>query len=185
VPLSLLGQLVIEIFGQVIVESAWGLGKAAVVEVRESAERKAQLARAQALALADLLVIAASHDHVVTEAERRELAASLPPILAKADVTSGVEAHLEAWSEKLRAVRDDEALVLLITETAAILTDKKRARAFEAVCALLRADAVAAQPSAGPFREAGSRSKADSIRIFARALLIEDDTLERALRRLG
>src|SRR5512134_508139 len=103
-PLSALAQVILEVFGEAVVRGAWHAGETAVDEVQKKRERQRRRKRAQLRALADLLVIAASHDHVVTEAERQELTNKLPRLLDTAGADLGPDALVERWSEELRSV---------------------------------------------------------------------------------
>lgn len=174
----------IEFVGPLVVEAGVAVGRAVTDNVREARERGVQLARARALASADLLVVAASHDRVVTEAERAELASALPPIFERAGVEIGVDELLARWSERLASITTDDALRAAIADAASPLRPADRARTFEAVCALVRADVPPAGTD-GPFRAGAGTSKVSTLRVFGDALGIDPDAVAAAARDLA
>jgi hypothetical protein len=159
----------IEIFGELLVRGAVAGGEVVVDEVKEAARRKKEREKEQAFATADILVLAALHDHVITEAERGELARRLPEVLKKGGIETGVEEVIDHFSEARSALRSDRALRRRITQRAAVLTDRQRERLFEAIVQLVKAETALAA-GGGVFRTAGKLSPSGTIELFGDAL---------------
>jgi hypothetical protein len=86
-------------------------------------ERQGLAAHAQA----DILVLAALHDGVITRTERKELAAILPSLLARADVETTPEVLVETWNARQDSIESDQDLSRTVESLAHWLTAHKRA----------------------------------------------------------
>lgn len=182
---ELIASLLLEVVGHLAVGGAQAAGEAATDWASETAEKRKRRRQAQAIAAADLLVIAAWYDRTITEAERAELERRLPPILAKRGDEQGLEEIADRGWERVQHLSTDEELRALIEQIAAVLDPRTRGRVFEGVVALALADATLERPARGPFRERAPRSNAESVRVFGEALAIEPERVRRALVRLA
>lgn len=125
----------------------------------EWAERTAALA---AQAYADLLVLAALHDGILSPTEREELAKSLPGLLGRAGVQTTASELIERWDERLDGVEDD-ALTTLARSAAHWLSPPEKRQLYDAIVKLTR-DGPAASVTAS------------TLDLFAEALGIDSPT---------
>jgi hypothetical protein len=139
-------------------------------------ERKGLAAHAQA----DILVLAALHDGVITRTERKDLAAILPSLLARADVETTPEVLVERWNARQESIESDQDLSRTIESLAHWLTAPQKSRLFDAIVQLNRADASGDSPPTGPYRGSVSATVASTIRLFGNALCIDEARIGRA-----
>lgn len=141
-----------------------------------AATRKAQ----EAHVWADILVLAALHDGLITRAERKELASSLPALLAKAGVQTTSEQLIERWNAREEAVESDQELSDTVASLASWLNAPQKSRLFEAIVQLNRSDPAEDSAPTSPYRARVRQSVTSTIRLFGDALRIDETTIERA-----
>lgn len=182
---ELIASLLAEMVGHLVVGGAHAAGEAATDWAVETAEERKRRTQARATAAADLLVIAAYHDRVITEGERAELERRLPAILARCGDTRGIDEMVERWSQRVPLLSTGEELRAVVESIAAILDARSRSRVFDGVVALALADAKPERAGPGPFRERAAKSSAEAVRLFGEVLAIEPARLDRAVARLA
>jgi hypothetical protein len=185
-PLSALGEVVvgvvIELFGNAFATGALAGVGAVSDAAREAGARRAERARERALALADIVILAAFYDAKVTEAERAALAQGLEPRFdaVGADVT--VDELVERWSGPRMALSTDDAYGAAVRSLAEDLEPSDRTQTFAAVVTVLGADAARGPTPAAPFR--GREDLGDprrAMRLFGEALGIASKDVEVAI----
>lgn len=165
-PAAVVVEMLLELFGQLVFELGATGVRAGVSSAKEAIEERRARERERALASVDLLVLAAYHDHVITEAERGVLAKACETRLAKLDIAVDVDELLARWAVDRAALESEEAYVARAREIARILKPRERAKVLEWVERLVAADA----PTATGFRERAPSSGADTLAVFRGAL---------------
>ena len=120
-------------------------------------ERTAALA---AQAHADLLVLAALHDGILSPTEREELAKSLPDLLSRAGVQTTADELIHRWDERLDGL-EDEVLATVARSAAHWLSPPEKRQVYDAIVRLTRE---------GP----AASVTASTLALFAEALGIDE-----------
>jgi len=176
-PLSVLGEVVAGVVMELIGEIFAGGAAAGVDAAGEAWSRRAERDRERALASADIVVLAAWHDHIVTEAERHEIATRLEPQIRQAGLQIATEELIQRWSGPRAALQTDEAFIAAIRSLAQDLELGDRARTYRSVVAVLTADASRESGPGSPFRGRRPASPGPSIALFGEALGIPSETV--------
>lgn len=159
---------------------AWGQWRADVEADADWARRRKALA---AHARADILVLAALHDGVITGGERAALADALPPLLAQTDGETTAEELLARWSARESTLASDHDLSTAVESLAHWLGPPEKHALFEAIVQLGRADRSAGSSEASPHRRDGRARTVSTVRLFGSALGIDGASIDDAEKR--
>jgi hypothetical protein len=138
--------------------------------ISETRKRRAAQRGREALAGIDILLLAALHDHVITEAERHALELRIAELLRKNGLDDVSEDRLVAKEERWtgwRAESTEAEFRRLVKKRASVLGESSRKDVYGAVRAVLTAEPT----QAGPVYRAKHRSDPDeTLRLFAKLL---------------
>jgi len=165
-PAAIVVELLAELFGQLIIGLATEGAEAGTAAAKKTLEERRARRRERALARVDLLVLAAYHDHVITEAERGVLATACSAILSKVDLDADVDELLGRWADTRAALRSEAEFVALVRDTAARLEASDKKKVLRAVERLVAADA----PKAAGVRDRSPRAGHDTAAIYREVL---------------
>lgn len=190
-PLSVLMEILMEFLGSVLLEpviqrigeESAKTAKDVGTTVIDKAEAAKERARARALAMADVIVLAAHHDGVITDAERAELERRIPKLLDRAGVALGVEEFVDHWAALRAPLESESALREEVARRCGALTSSDRQRLFDVVVRIACADNPAQPRDLGPYRRGARTPPAATIRLFGQALSVEASAIEEAAAR--
>jgi hypothetical protein len=171
--------LILDLLGSLFSPGAEGTGLAldSFLERRRGDKQEAEwAARDKALAAhaqADILILAAVHDGILTDPEREELAASVPKLLAKAGVETTPEELIGRWQQRLDRIASEEDLSSTIRSLGRRLPAETKRELMDVIVRLH--DEGGAETPAGttPYRTGASTMTTPTIELFAQALHID------------
>lgn len=175
-PASLLLELLFDLVGQLVVEGT----SIAARSAREAHQRAKDRKRARALSMADVWVLAAHHDHRVTEQERTELARRLHAVFKGKGVDVTVDELILRWKRRRAALRSDADVTLAVRRLTKDLPEADIRHTFDGVVALAWCDRTTVSPAEGPFRTAAPPPPSTLIRLFGHGLRIDAAVIEKA-----